>query len=282
MTDPASEKMVSRAAEANAEAPSPAAPRLQDIPEFWALWLGVGLGLICLFTVLFCSAFNPHLGKVLLKVVTSHFVLGAPMGAVEGAKHVECFSFLQNVVFNSVLTACIICLFNAAFGLSCRKVFHLPFLQRHFHSLQSDAKRQKKAWARFGVPGIFVFVFIPIPMTGPVVGSLLARFVGLRLWGSVATVVTASIASIAAWGYAADRIQQYLGSRVLQVFLWTLILLTLGIAALAKLRHFVLWLRGQKAEDTPEPEENASAEFPEFSEDEKIVGSSSENEEASR
>ena len=280
MTDPVSGKNAAKAPEAPSS--SSAAQRLQDIPEFWALWLGVGLGLICLFTVLFCSAFNPALGKVLLKVVTSHFVLGAPMGAVEGAKHVKCLSFLQNVVFNSALTACIICLFNAVFGLSCRKVFHLPFLQKRFHSIQSDAKRQKKAWARFGVPGIFVFVFIPIPMTGPVVGSLLARFVGLRLWGSVATVVTASIASIAAWGYAADRIQQYLGSRVLQVFLWMLILLTLGIAALAKLRHFVLWLRGQKAETTQESEENPSMEFPEFAEGEGNTGSSSEKEEESR
>lgn len=267
MTASASEN----ASKAPASAPRPPASRLQNIPEFWALWLGVGLGLICLFAVLFASAFNPRLGKVLLKVVTSHFVLGAPMGAVEGAKHVDCLSFLQNVVFNSVLTACIICLFNAVFGLSCRKVFHLPFLQKHFRSIQTDAKRQKKAWSRFGVPGIFVFVFIPIPMTGPVVGSLLARFVGLRLWGSVATVVTASIASIAAWGYAADRIQQYLGSRVLQVFLWTLILLTLGIAALAKFRRFVLWIRGQKAaaESAQDSEETPSMEFPEFSEEEE-------------
>ncbi len=271
MTASASEN----ASKAPASAQHAPASRLQDIPEFWALWLGVGLGMICLFTVLFGSAFNPHLGKVLLKVVTSHVVLGAPMGAVEGAKHVDCLSFLQNVVFNSVLTACIICLFNAVFGLSCRKVFHLPFLQKRFHSIQSDAKRQKKAWARFGVPGIFVFVFIPIPMTGPVVGSLLARFVGLRLWGSVATVVTASIASIAAWGYAADRIQQYLGSRVLQVFLWTLILLTLGIAALAKFRRFVLWIRGQKAAAEPVQDswENPSMEFPEFLE-EKDAGES--------
>ncbi|MGN0866857.1 MAG: small multi-drug export protein [Oligosphaeraceae bacterium] len=242
--------------------------RFRHLPECGTLLLGVVVALAALVWMGVSLGTRSPLGRILPRVLTSHLVLGAPMGAVEGAKHASSLPLWQNVLFNGMVTTALICLFNTLFGLSVRRVFRLPLLQETFQGLQVDARRQRRVWARFGLLGVFAFVFIPLPLTGPIVGSLLARLVGLRYWGAVGTVVSASLTSILAWGYAADKVQKYLGSRVLQVFLWGLILVTVGLAAAAKVRNFLQassrrkeappgegeWKEWEKTEDAPEEE----------------------------
>ncbi len=224
----------------------------RSLPECGTLLLGLGMALAALVWMGFSLGTRSPLGTILPRVLTSHLILGAPMGAVEGAKHASVLPLWENVLFNGMVTTALICLFNTLFGLSVRRIFRLPFLQETFQGLQVDARRQRRVWARFGLLGVFAFVFIPLPLTGPIVGSLLARLVGLRYWGVVTTVVSASLTSILAWGYAADKVQRYLGSRVLQVFLWGLILVTVGLAVLAKIRNF---FPASSAQQETRPEE---------------------------
>ncbi|GEM_PF-5785232 len=204
-----------------------------ELPEFWSFCLGFLATCMALAMLLVGYMGEAKVGHAFMKILTSHIMLGAPMGALEGAKF-PILDFWVNVVFNSLITISIICYFNTLFSLSCKKLFHLPILHSTFQDIKGDAKRQKKTWARFGIPGVFAFVFIPMPMTGPVVGSLLARFVGLRYWGVLTTVIFASISSICAWGYAADVLEQYLGGRVLNIILWSIILVTIAVAGYAK------------------------------------------------
>ncbi len=226
--------------------------RFRRLPECGTLFLGLAVTLAALIWMGISLGTHSPLGRIFPKILTSHLVLGAPMGAVEGAKY-STFSLWQNVLFNGMVTTALICFFNTLFGLSVRRVFRLPLLHETFQGLQVDARRQRRIWARFGLLGVFAFVFIPLPLTGPIVGSLLARLVGLRYWGAVTTVISASLTSILAWGYAADKVQKYLGSRVLQVFLWGLILVTVGVAVAAKIRNF-FWASSPRKESVPEEE----------------------------
>ena len=58
------------------------------------------------------------------------------------------------------------------------------------------------------------------------------------------TVVTASVTSITAWGYAADKLQQYVGSTVLRVFVWCLLLTIITIPTVVKIRTWIGRKRG--------------------------------------
>lgn len=199
------------------------------------MWLGVASVVACVLFYLVERNIDPEKGRALLKILNYHVFSGAPVSAMNGAKY-SCLEFYENFIFNGFITIAIISFFNTLFSLSCRKVFQLPFLHSTFQDIKTDAKRQKKTWARFGIPGVFFFVFIPMPLTGPVVGSLLARFIGLKYWGMLGTVIAASLTSIAAWGYAAERVEEYFGRGVLNVIVWTLIGVTVAVAAVAKLR----------------------------------------------
>lgn len=225
------------------------------------MWLGLASLALCVLFYFVESEIEPAKGKALLKIVNYHLLSGAPVGAMNGAKYGS-LDFFENFSFNGLITTAIISIFNTLFSLSCRKVFQLPFLHKTFQDIKGDAKRQKKTWARFGIPGVFFFVFIPMPMTGPVVGSLLARFVGLKYWGVLGTVIAASLTSIAAWGYAAERVEEYFGRGVLNGIVWALIGLTVAIAAVAKIR---LWLKERRlaqmnrAEASGDTTENSDA-----------------------
>lgn len=225
------------------------------LPEFWSFVVGLGASVMVACMILGGLWEDSSIGHSLMKILTTHLVMGAPMGALEGAK----FPFLDlwlNITYNCLITTAIICFFNTLFSLSCKRFFHIPILHNAFKDIQSDAKRQKKTWARFGIPGIFAFVFIPMPMTGPVVGSLLARFVGLRYWGVILTVIVASVTSICAWGYAADVLEQYLGRGVLTAILWGIILLTVLIAAMAKIQRWEKSRREKRQEAQKTQEED--------------------------
>ena len=217
------------------------------------MWLGAGALALSVFFYFVERQIEPEKGRALLKIANYHIFSGAPMASMNGAKY-SCLDFFENFAFNGLITTTIISFFNTLFSLSCRKVFQLPFLHKTFQDIKSDAKRQR-SWARFGIPGIFFFVFIPMPLTGPVVGSLLARFIGLKYWGVLGTVITASLASIAAWGYAAERVEEYFGRGVLNVIVWTLIGVTVAVAAIVKIRT---WQKERRmAHSLPEADSSA-------------------------
>ena len=79
----------------------------------------------------------------------------------------------------------------------------ISFLEDTFKTLSSSAKSQKKTWVKLGIPGIFAFVFFPTTGTGPIVGSIIARLIGLGYWTSILTVLGGSLASVATFGFAA-------------------------------------------------------------------------------
>ena len=237
--------------------------RFCQLPEFWSLWLGVAAAFGVLAFILVGGQLTPNKARVFLKVLNSHVLGGAPVGAMQAAKY-PILELWENILFNGLITIAIISLFNTFFSLSCRKLFSLPFLEKTFQGLKGDARQQKKTWARFGIPGIFIFVFFPSPFTGPVVGSLLARFVGLRYWGALGTVIAASLSAIVAWGYAADKVQAYLGSQVLNVIIGVLIGITVVAVAVVKLRN---WLKARK-NPVPVEEESEPGDDQEFLDDE--------------
>lgn len=217
--------------------------RFVRLPEFWSLCIGLVTFLCVAGAVFIAFHLKPSYGRMLSKIIVSHIAMGAPVGAVEAAKY-PAIALWQNILFNSLLTITIICFFNTLFGLSCRGFLRIAQLHDTFKGVAGDARKQRQKWARLGIPGVFIFVFIPLPGTGPVIGSLLARYMGLGYWGMLGTVVTASVTSITAWGYAADKLQQYVGSTVLRVFVWCLLLTIITIPTVVKIRTWIGRKRG--------------------------------------
>ena len=86
------------------------------------------------------------------------------------------------------------------FVLSWRHLITLRRLQSFVTRLHHAAESGGGAVRKYGIVGLFVFVFVPLWMTGPVVGAIIGFLIGLRPWVNVAVVLSSTYVAIGVWG----------------------------------------------------------------------------------
>lgn len=80
-----------------------------------------------------------------------------------------------------------------------------PMLER----LHAAAESGRGGVRRFGIAGLFVFVFMPFWMTGPVVGAIIGFLLGLRVAVSLAVVLSATTLAIVVYARFLDRVDAW-------------------------------------------------------------------------
>jgi hypothetical protein len=62
---------------------------------------------------------------------------------------------------------------------------------------------------KFGIAGLFVFVFLPFWMTGPVVGAIIGFLIGLRAWVNMGVVLVATYVAIGVWALLLNELSAW-------------------------------------------------------------------------
>jgi uncharacterized membrane protein len=76
-------------------------------------------------------------------------------------------------------------------------------------SLHRAAESRRSTIQRFGLTGLFVFVFTPFWMTGPVVGAIVGYLIGLRTRVTLATVLLSTYIAIGVWALLLNELSQW-------------------------------------------------------------------------
>ncbi len=167
----------------------------------------VDIFLLGLFSVLALLAWIGYLqftfpvkGTRLLAIVSTHLMLGRAAG-VSAATVSHHFNRLETIVLGSLVESAVVCLFFAAFCLSCKKLIHVPWLDSAVRNVRASAHKQRHHLIGWGIPGLILFVWFPFLMTGPVVGSVIGYLLGMRPWVVVATVLTGTFSAIVSWTF---------------------------------------------------------------------------------
>ncbi|HMN94266.1 MAG TPA: small multi-drug export protein [Hydrogenophaga sp.] len=95
------------------------------------------------------------------------------------------------------------------FVLGCRQWLLPAWLTTPLARLRANAESGHAAVRRFGVVGLFVFVFMPFWMTGPVVGSIIGYLLGLRTRTTLAVVLGGTYVAIAAYALFLDEMDAW-------------------------------------------------------------------------
>ena len=132
------------------------------------------------------------------------------------------------------------------FVLSWRQLIRVPRLQSSLARMHRAAEAHGGTVRKFGIVGLFVFVFVPFWMTGPVVGSIIGFLIGLRAWVNLAVVLLATYVAIGVWGLLLNELSAWAATvnRVAPLAL------VLAIALIAAAMHLLGRYRGRPA-DTP-------------------------------
>ena len=70
------------------------------------------------------------------------------------------------------------------------------------------AERHHVKVRRYGTIGLFIFVWFPFWMTGPVVGSAIGYLLGFPAWLTLIIVLTGTYIAMGAWAYIMFNIQE--------------------------------------------------------------------------
>ncbi len=111
------------------------------------------------------------------------------------------------VLVNIWVETVLVLLFYPVFVFSMRKLVVLPRLRRFLERTSATAERHRVKVRRYGIIGLFVFVWFPFWMTGPVVGSAVGYLLGFPAWLTVSVVLVGTYVAMGGWAYVLFGIQ---------------------------------------------------------------------------
>jgi len=142
---------------------------------------------------------------------------------------------------NMWMETVVVLLFYPVFVFSVRKLAVFPRLRRFLDRTQAAAERHHDKVRRYGVIGLFIFVWIPFWMTGPVVGSVIGYMLGFPAWLTLSVVIAGTFMTLLVWAYILFGII----TQAVVFGPWAAILI-IGLIMLFIIVSYILNRRGEK------------------------------------
>lgn len=131
---------------------------------------------------------------------------GMSYGYASGLQH-------PTVITSSVLVETIqVLVIYPLFVLSWKSLVDARHMQRLLVGVRRSAEANQSRVARYGMAGLFAFVFLPFWMTGPVVGSVIGFLIGLKARHNLPIVLSATYAAVVIWAVFFDRMNAWLAA----------------------------------------------------------------------
>lgn len=135
------------------------------------------------------------------------------------------------VPVNMWMETVFVLLFYPLFVFSVRKLVVFPSLKRFLDRTHEVAERHHEKVRRYGTLGLFIFVWFPFWMTGPVVGAAIGYLLGFQAWLTLSIVLAGTYIAILGWAWLLFDIHTraaVLGSWVPAVVVAILVLIALA------------------------------------------------------
>ncbi len=169
-----------------------------------------GLLLSVIFVILtaYYLAIDMKTGQTLLLAFIAHTLGGRAAGI--GLCIAFEFSAWVTIVYNMFLEVLIVCYCYSLFVFSFKNYLNCKWLTIASKNAEKQALKHKNVVARYGWLGIIVFVMIPLPITGPVAGSIIAYFLKFSIKRNFAAVFSGTLASIIIWTCFFDYLERHI------------------------------------------------------------------------
>ena len=209
--------------------------------------LGVGLALTGLMLLAFGIGWHLFPDSVLPYAIMTglNLIIGREAGMSFG--YANGFDHAHVVPLNILIETIQVLVIYPLFVLSTRQLIRLrtlqPFITRIHHAAASRGGMVRK----FGIAGLFVFVFAPFWMTGPVVGAIIGFLIGLRPWVNLAVVLASTYVAIGVWALLLNELNVWAAT----VNQYAPYALFLAIVLIAAAMHLLSRHRDRLARDEP-------------------------------
>ena len=174
------------------------------------LLIGVALAFIYTFWLGIKLLFSPDESQLLIGMTATALMFGRAAAMA--------FGYTVGLGHSVVIPICIIIetilvlIFFPLFVFSWQHLLVIKWLKNTFDRIQKSAETHKDKVQKYGVAGVFVFVWFPFWMTGPVVGSAIGFLLGLRLWLNMTVVLAGTYVAIIGWAFLLRQFHQQVAS----------------------------------------------------------------------
>jgi uncharacterized membrane protein len=196
-------------------------------------------GRVLLAGVLLSSVYILWLGVKLL-VSPDEFQVLIGMTAMDimfGRAAAMAFGYQLELKHATVILICmvvetiLVLLFYPLFVFSWRHLLVIKGLKKLFDRIHKSAEMHKGKVQKYGIIGLFAFVWFPFWMTGPVVGCVIGFLLGLRTWINMTVVLSGTYLAIVAWAFFLRRFRDSVAaysSQAAMVLMIFLIVITIA------------------------------------------------------
>ncbi len=151
----------------------------------YTLWLGFEL------------FWDPSAAQILIGTTATAVVFGRAAGLAFG--YSAGLGPVTVILVSMVAETASVLLVYPLFVFSWRHLLVLKPLQKAFARMHEAAEKHKGGIQRYGVIGLFAFVWFPFWMTGPVVGCVIGFLLGLPVWLNLGVVLAGTYVAILGW-----------------------------------------------------------------------------------
>jgi uncharacterized membrane protein len=171
--------------------------------------LGIGLALTALMLVAFGIGWRLYPASVLPYAIMTglNLIIGREAGMSFGYAHG--FNHAEVVPLNILIETIQVLVVYPLFVLSSRHLIQLRLLEPYIIRMQHAAESSSGIVRKFGIAGLFVFVFVPFWMTGPVVGAIIGFLIGLRPWVNLGVVLASTYIAIGVWALLLNELSAW-------------------------------------------------------------------------
>ena len=201
---------------------------------------------ICMALVLvgfigFYLATDADMAKTLILTFFANTLGGRSVGI--GLCILQDLAAFPTIFYNFYLEVMVVLFTYAIFTLTTTNYLRVEWVTRAMERIAETALKQKHKIERFGWLGIFLFVMIPLPVTGPVVGAIIGSMIRLGLVRNFSATFLGTLTALILW----FEFFEFLDERfqMIQSF-FVIILILVLIPYFGKIRRLIHSLRRKK------------------------------------
>ena len=215
--------------ELNSQEPNQFKATLLTSPEGRILLIGVTLAFAYIFWLGVKLLLSPEEFQVLIGMTAMDVMFGRAAAMAFG--YSLCIGHAKVIPVCMLLETILVLIVYPLFVFSWRHLLVLKGLKRVFESIRKSAEAHKDKVQRYGVIGLFAFVWFPFWMTGPVVGCVIGFLLGLRPWLNMTVVLSGTYLAIFAWALFLRRFHDSVAAYSSQAAMVLMVLLIVVIIA---------------------------------------------------
>ena len=166
-------------------------------PEGRILAAGLVIALLYIIWVTISFIWIPEISRVLVAMTLTNIIFGRAAGMTVG--YTMGLGHIVVVPVIMLVETILVLIFYPLFVFSWQSLLVIHALRKFMERTGKAAEAHRESIRRYGMIGLFVFVWSPFWMTGPVVGCAIGFLLGLRPWFNLTIVLVGTYLAITCW-----------------------------------------------------------------------------------